>query len=214
MSTLNQACAAAALALLTAAAGEAQADAHAQFKAQCASCHGADGGGNASLQAPPLAGGDAAYLARQLAGFRAGHRGGEGASTAAVGMRAVAQALGSDAEITALARHAAGLKPASLKRGPAAPASVVNQGKSLFGVCMACHGGSGEGNAALSAPPLRHLPAWYLAAQLEAYRDGRRGTQEGDRLGRQMRQVASEALASPDDAQAVAAFVATLGVGR
>ncbi|MEE4661085.1 MAG: c-type cytochrome, partial [Halieaceae bacterium] len=41
----------------------------------CIACHGADGAGNPALNAPALAGQDAAYLARQITHFKAGVRG-------------------------------------------------------------------------------------------------------------------------------------------
>jgi cytochrome c oxidase subunit 2 len=47
-----------------------------QFNALCSSCHGSNGLGNQALGAPRLAGQNTAYLARQLAAFRNGQRGG------------------------------------------------------------------------------------------------------------------------------------------
>ena len=47
-----------------------------QFNALCSSCHGSNGLGNQALGAPRLAGQNSAYLARQLAAFRNGQRGG------------------------------------------------------------------------------------------------------------------------------------------
>ena len=47
-----------------------------QFNALCSSCHGSNGLGNQALGAPRLAGQNSAYLARQLAAFRSGQRGG------------------------------------------------------------------------------------------------------------------------------------------
>ena len=45
------------------------------YGAACASCHGTDGRGNPRIDAPVLAGLSAAYLARQIDGFRRGYRG-------------------------------------------------------------------------------------------------------------------------------------------
>ena len=62
--------------LLTAGTHALAADApSAEMLAGCAACHGAAGEGNQALGAPPLAGQDAAYLARQLHNFKAGRRG-------------------------------------------------------------------------------------------------------------------------------------------
>ena len=45
------------------------------YVAACESCHGTDGRGNPRIDAPVLAGLSAAYLERQLDGFRRGYRG-------------------------------------------------------------------------------------------------------------------------------------------
>ena len=75
----------------------------------CVACHGDKAQGNAALGAPPLAGTDAAYLARQLRNYKAGIRGREG-DTLGQQMRAAAAVLPDDAAIDAVAAHAAALK--------------------------------------------------------------------------------------------------------
>jgi cytochrome c oxidase subunit 2 len=57
---------------------------------------------------------------------------------------------------------------------------------------------------ALNSPPLVGADDWYLAAQLQAFRGGTRGTQPRDKTGKQMRMMAGTL---PDD-QAIAAVVA------
>jgi len=200
------------LALSGAMAGSAAhaADGSALYRAQCAGCHGAAALGNAALQAPPLAGTDELYLVRQLSGFRAGHRGGEGAPPPAQTMRAVAQGLKGDEDIAAVARVLAQLRPPKAQAEPVT-AAQLGLGRSLYGVCVACHGTAAEGNRELNAPRLAHLPSWYLAAQLASYRAGTRGAAADDRPGQQMRQVANEALAGQDDVDAVVRYVTTLG---
>ncbi|MCD0418387.1 c-type cytochrome [Rubrivivax sp. JA1024] len=185
------------------------ADGAALYKAQCVACHGPAAAGNIALQAPPLAGADAAYLVRQLNGFRAGYRGGDAATPTAQAMRGIALGLKGDEDIAAVARHLARLAvPAS--KAETSPAAQLNLGKSLHGVCVACHGTWGEGNRELNAPRLSHLPSWYIAAQLASFRAGTRGAADGDALGRQMRQVALESLAGDDEAGAVARYISTL----
>lgn len=201
------------LALCVGAAALAS-DGAALFKERCAACHGAQAGGNMALLAPPLGGHDAAYLVRQLQLFRSGQRGGAAPSAAVSGMQAVARALPDEAAVTAVARHAAQLKPAAVKAVPPAAGSPQMAGKATYSVCIGCHGSGGEGNAALAAPRLNHLPAWYLVAQLKAYRGDQRGTHEDDKPGQQMRQVATEAIADDEAAQAVAQYIATLGTQR
>lgn len=184
------------------------------FRERCAACHGVNGGGNATLLAPPLAGHDEAYLVRQLQLFRSGRRGGDTPSAAVSGMQSVARALPDEAAIAAVARHAARLRPPAVKAAPPVAGSPQMAGKATYSVCMGCHGGHGEGNLPLGAPRLNHLPAWYTVAQLKAYRGDQRGTHIDDKPGQQMRQVAKEALADDEAAQVVAEFIATLGTGR
>lgn len=45
-------------------------------------------------------------------------------------------------------------------------------------VCATCHGGAGQGNAAVGGPSLAGLEPWYLRKQLENFRAGIRGTQK------------------------------------
>ncbi len=64
-------------------------------------------------------------------------------------------------------------------------------GAGQFAVCTACHGPSGEGNPALNAPRIAGQAAWYLDRQLHHFREGLRGSHEGDTFGAQMRAFAS-----------------------
>ncbi len=82
-------------------------------------------------------------------------------------------------------------------------------GAAQYAVCMACHGPSGEGNAALNAPRLAGQPAWYLRRQLHAFRNGVRGAHAQDTFGGQMRAFAAML---PDDTaiRNLAAYVESL----
>lgn len=205
----------AALGLALAAAGPAvAADGAALFQSRCAACHGAAGAGNAGVQAPPIAGQDAAYLARQLHLFRGKQRGGDAAPGAVAGMQAVAQALPDDGAVNSLAQYVSKLKVPAVKAVPPPAGSPLNAGKATYSVCMACHGASGEGNSALAAPRLNHLPAWYTVSQLTAFRDGTRGAHADDKQGRQMRQIALDTVVDDETAKGVAEYIATLGTGR
>ncbi len=64
-------------------------------------------------------------------------------------------------------------------------------GAPLYAVCAACHGAQGEGNPALNAPKLSGQADWYLARQLEYYKQGVRGTHEDDVFGKQMAPMAA-----------------------
>ncbi len=82
-------------------------------------------------------------------------------------------------------------------------------GAGTYAVCMACHGPSGEGNAALNAPRIGGQAAWYLGRQLHHFQDGLRGVQERDTFGAQMRAFASML---PDDTaiRNIAAYIESL----
>jgi len=77
--------------------------------ASCAACHGERGEGNMVLGAPPLAGTDPEYLARQLRNFKQGIRGREGDEKGQQ-MAAAVALLPDDAAIEAVAAHASALK--------------------------------------------------------------------------------------------------------
>lgn len=87
--------------------------------------------------------------------------------------------------------------------------SLAADGAASFAPCAACHGVKGEGNTALSAPALAGQDATYLERQLRNFRAGRRGTNQADVPGAQMRAMAATL---PDDAAitAVVAFLAKL----
>ena len=72
---------------------------------------------------------------------------------------------------------------AALQDKPAGNASV---GAAQYGVCAACHGQQGEGSVAMNAPKLAGQGAWYLKRQILNYKNGLRGTHQGDTFGQQM----------------------------
>lgn len=86
----------------------------------------------------------------------------------------------------------------------ARPAGDVAAGKTFYASCAACHGASGEGNVALNAPKLSGQGGWYLARQLQQFKQGARGTHEKDTFGKMMAPMA----ASLTDDKAVADVVA------
>lgn len=91
------------------AATSAAATGGAAFYQGCAACHGDRGEGNDALGAPPLAGTDADYLARQLRNFKKGIRGREGDEKGQQMVAAMAM-LPDDTAIDAVAAHASALK--------------------------------------------------------------------------------------------------------
>ena len=82
-------------------------------------------------------------------------------------------------------------------------------GKTLFISCSACHGQAGEGNAAIGAPNIAGVDAWYLERQLSNFSSGIRGATPGDTFGAQMRGAVA-LLKSDAERSAVAAYIASL----
>ncbi len=82
-------------------------------------------------------------------------------------------------------------------------------GAELFESCVPCHGAAGEGKAALGAPAIAGLPAWYVSAQLERFQTGVRGQHADDVEGLRM-QALSRQLRSERETRAVATHVASL----
>jgi cytochrome c553 len=61
--------------------------------------------------------------------------------------------------------------------------------KSDLSYCTVCHGAHGNGNPAIRAPKIAGMEPWYLRRQLEAFRDGVRGTHPDDAAGHEMQPV-------------------------
>lgn len=186
------------------------------YRTVCAACHGAHADGNKDMAAPPLTGQSSIYLFRQLIHFRddVRYRGSDAAAPAAT-MRDVAKGIGDDATLRAVADYLGSLK-AKAGAAPSVPAQAAAGplGRSLNGICVGCHGGTGEGNADLEAPRIAGLPVWYIEAQLRAFKSGQRGGHPDDKQGRQMTAIV-ESLPGDEAIQAVAAYVAGLpAVGR
>jgi cytochrome c553 len=173
-----------------------------ELYAACTACHGTQGEGNRSLNAPRLTHLAPVYIVAQLQKFKAGARGGSEASDSARQMAAIAATLADDQAMYDTAAYIAtlggGVSAVSVEADPEVGASYYRQ------FCAACHGPAAEGNLALNSPRLAGADDWYLVAQLDAFRSGARGNQAQDRTGRQMRAMAG---VLPDDA-AVAAVVA------
>ena len=188
------------------------------YGAVCASCHGTDGGGNPRIDAPVLAGLSAAYLERQLDGFRRGYRGRHPEDLEGLEMRPMVEGFAA-ADLAAVGAWLASL-PAPQPAGGAgttggvAPARAEARGgdpargQTLYAACAVCHGRSGEGNDALGAPRLAGQASWYTARQLRKFIDGIRGSHPDDTSGVSMR--ASVADLAPRDAADIVAWIETL----
>ncbi|MBC2656943.1 cytochrome c4 [Pseudomonas sp. MSSRFD41] len=166
--------------------------------AACMACHGADAMGLAPAGFPRLAGLSAGYLSKQLHDFRSGAR------TSPV-MQPLAKALTED-EISAVTATLAAM-PASktLATSRAQPAVGVGERLALRGAwerqvpeCVSCHGPGGAG-VGQAFPPLAGQPATYLAAQLNAWREGTRHNDPNDLMGHIAKSLSAEEVTAVAD---------------
>jgi cytochrome c oxidase subunit 2 len=175
--------------------------------ARCVACHGARGEGVAATGGPAIAGMEPWYIERQLRNFASGLRGSRTGDTRGQSMRAASATLASDAERQAVAAHVAALPRPRV----AAVGAPTASGRNYFNaICSACHGSNGLGNEKLGAPRIAGRTPEFLAGELAAFRSGRRGAQEADRLGAQMRAIVAML---PDAAteRDVVGYAASLG---
>lgn len=175
--------------------------------AACAACHGAEGEGNAALNAPSLVNQQDWYLERQLLGFRSGLRGNDPKDGYGAQMQAIAKTLPDDNAVKAVVGHIA-----SFKAKPAAKTleGNVKRGADYYSnLCGACHGPAAEGNEKLQAPALAGVEDWYLLKQFNHFRDGLRGADESDRYGYQMGMM-GKTLPDEDIAKDVMAYIQSL----
>jgi cytochrome c553 len=141
----------------------------------CAACHAADGNGSAPAN-PKIAGQFAEYLAKQLRDFKA-QDGMPPVRQSAVMNGMVANL--SEADMKGLAAYYAGqaLKPAAAadKNLAALGQKLWRGGDATHGIpaCAGCHGPAGSGIPA-QFPRLAGQYAEYVAAQLTAFREGKR----------------------------------------
>lgn len=168
--------------------------------AACAACHGLDGDSQQAAGFPYLAGLDARYLRRQLDAMADGTR-------AAPVMRPIAAVLSPD-ERAALAIYYSRMRNRTqpdmrLMAAPGLGETLAMRGRwsQQLPACEQCHGPQGRG-AGEYFPALAGQPAAYLAAQLQAFRQGLR---RDDPLGL-MRHIAT--LLNSTDIAAVAAWYA------
>ena len=123
--------------------------------AKCRTCHGADGIAKLII-APNIAGEPEAYLAAQMAAFRDGTRQNE--------MMSVVVKTLTDQDIADMAAwYASQSVVATLNADPSGAPEL----------CVSCHGADGI-SVVEDAPHLAGDSAMYLAAQIEALRDGSR----------------------------------------
>jgi len=72
---------------------------------------------------------------------------------------------------------------AAADESPVTPAEFV--------YCTVCHGMQLRGNRNIEAPRLSQMDAWYIEQQLKSFKNGWRGTHQGDLVGMEMRPMAA-----------------------
>jgi len=184
--------------------------------AVCVTCHGANGQGNKTLNAPKIAGLPDWYVERQLNNFKSGIRGVHAKDIFGQQMRPMAMTLASDEAVRDVTVFVASLKSSSISKPVTVASSstaVTNVqapvSEPLYAPCASCHGSEGEGNQKLGAPRLAGQQAWYLERQLRNWRDGIRGTHSEDLFGIQMRPMAMT-LVNDSDLKKVVSFIGSL----
>ena len=168
--------------------------------AACAGCHGADG--NSMLpNFPKLAGQGEAYIAKQLADFKAQKRN----DPIMLGQVAAL----SDQDMTDLGAFFAsqtGSQGAADEKLVAAGAKLYRGGNKKSGVaaCAACHGPTGAGNPAANFPRLSGQHTAYVEKALNDFRSGARTNDMN-----KMMQIVAEKMTDAE-IKAVASYIAGL----
>ncbi len=98
----------------------------------------------------------------------------------------------------------------TLVAGTSALADDYSTVPEQFIYCTTCHGVELRGNISVDAPRLNGMAQWYVRAQLEAFKQGRRGTHPADLIGMEMQPQAG--ALSDKDLEAAAGFVASVPV--
>ncbi len=185
------------------------AEAGQQQYAACAACHGPEGQGNRDMNAPRLAGLQSWYVERQLRYYQQGIRGAHEDDEFGQIMAPMANVVGTDE-----ARRNVSAYIETLPSDEPAPVTMeggnIERGGRIYRAnCAACHANDGRGSWATDAPNLVGMDDWYMALQLEHYRNGIRGEHRDDDYGYQMTSMVY-AMRNEQQVQDVLAYIRTL----
>jgi len=174
--------------------------------AVCSACHGPQGEGNQTLNAPKLAGLDGWYMRRQLLNYQQQLRGTAMGDTFGPQMAPMSQVVAAPAvreNVIAYIETLPSTQPTPTVTGDA------ERGRALYQTCSVCHGESGAGRWGTNAPRLAGMNDWYLERQLQYFKDGVRGSHPDDIYGDQMGLVAN-VLVADSAIKDVVAYINTL----
>ncbi len=162
------------------------------YKRSCAACHGAAAKGNEALGGPHLAGQHQSYLTRQLENFSQGIRGSDKTDIYGQQMVAMVAIVGDSESKVNVSAYLASLDKPYTSITEDKTGNGSNAGYKVYQAsCGACHGADGSGNERLNSPSLVGQSSAYLLRQYANFLDGKRGSHESDKLGRQMKMIAS-----------------------
>jgi len=174
--------------------------------AVCAACHGQQGEGIAAMNAPKIAGQSEWYLKRQIMNYKRGLRGtheGDVFGAQMIGMVATLVDEQAIDNVVAHIRTFPDNPPASTIDGNAA------SGQKHYNICAYCHGKDGMGIQAMNAPRAAGMSDWYMARQLQNFKDDVRGGHLQDYYGKQMGYM-GDILHNQDAINDVVAYINTL----
>lgn len=174
--------------------------------AVCAACHGQQGEGLAALNAPKIAGQSDWYLRRQLNNYKNGVRGVHQDDLYGRQMAPMAATLFNQEAVDNVVAY---IQTFPDEPAPATIEGDVENGQKLYGTCAYCHGDSGQGIWAMNAPRTAGMSDWYLARQIQNFKDGIRGSHPTDYYGFQMGLLA-RVLRDEKSINDVVAYINTL----
>lgn len=174
--------------------------------AVCAACHGQQGEGLAALNAPKIAGQSDWYLRRQLNNYKNGVRGAHQDDLYGRQMAPMAATLFNQEAVDNVVAY---IQTFPDEPAPATIEGDVAKGQKLYRTCAYCHGDSGQGIWAMNAPRTAGMSDWYLARQIQNFKDGIRGSHPTDYYGFQMGLLA-RVLRDEKSINDVVAYINTL----
>lgn len=151
--------------------------------AVCAACHGQQGEGIAAMNSPKIAGQSAWYLKRQLMNYKRGLRGTHEGDVYGAQMIGMAATLADEQAVDNVIAHIL-----TFPDNPVASTieGDIARGQKYYNVCAYCHGADGMGIQAMNAPRAAGMSDWYMARQLQNFKDEIRGGHPQDYQGKQM----------------------------
>jgi cytochrome c oxidase subunit II len=175
----------------------------------CSGCHGIYGSGNRDMNAPNLTVLDPKYFLSQLRNFSS-HVRGSPDDYFGLQMQDRANWLPNQEAMKDVIAYVDTL-PKVWSR-PTLQGDV-GRGRILYVNCAPCHGAFALGNPELGAPRLAGASDWYLARQIEDFRNALRGASPGDEAGVTMR-VSAQALPDEKAIMDVVAYVSAIAMKR